>query len=208
MTRSHGFCRGPDGHGRHVGGFRYYRRDHAGQRHHGHAAVSHHGGAVSGQRGADAGNRRGDGERRIIGRVGHHHHRHCHGVPVASLVVQGTAVLRRENSLSVWYLPVKSIGGAATEIDLGAVFRKGGSLMFGATWSLDSGSGLSMTCASSSRPTARLVVYQGTDPASSSTWALTGVYDIAPPLNKHAYFQAGGDLAILTDDGSSRFPRL
>lgn len=105
-----------------------------------------------------------------------------------------------ENSLSVWYLPVKSIGGAATEIDLGAVFRKGGSLMFGATWSLDSGSGLDDVCIFVST-NGEIAVYQGTDPASSSTWALTGVYDIAPPLNKHAYFKAGGDLAILTDDG-------
>jgi len=101
---------------------------------------------------------------------------------------------------SVWYLPVKSIGGAATEIPLGSLFSKGGSVLFGATWSLDSGSGLDDVCVFVTT-TGQVAVYEGTDPASASTWSLVGVYDIAPPLNKHAFFKAGGDLAILTEDG-------
>ena len=101
---------------------------------------------------------------------------------------------------SVWYLPVKSIGGAATEIPLGSLFTKGGSVLFGATWSLDSGSGLDDVCVFVTT-TGQIAVYEGTDPASASTWSLVGVYDIAPPLNKHASFKAGGDLAILTEDG-------
>jgi len=101
---------------------------------------------------------------------------------------------------SAWYLPVKSIGGAATEIPLGAVFRRGGELLFGATWSLDSGSGLDDVCVFISS-NGEIAVYAGTDPSSASTWSLQGVYDIGRPLNKHAYFKAGGDLAILTDDG-------
>ncbi len=105
-----------------------------------------------------------------------------------------------KDSLSVWYLPVKSLGGAASEIDLGAVFRRGGRLMFGATWSLDSGSGLDDVCIFVTT-NGEVAVYQGTDPASAATWSLTGVYDISAPLNKHAFFKAGGDLAILTLDG-------
>lgn len=101
---------------------------------------------------------------------------------------------------SAWYLPVKSIGGAATEIPLGAVFRRGGELLFGATWSLDSGSGMDDVCVFISS-NGEIAVYAGTDPASASTWSLQGVYDIGRPLNKHAYFKAGGDLAILTEDG-------
>lgn len=105
-----------------------------------------------------------------------------------------------KNSLSAWYLPVKSIGGAATEIPLGAVFRRGGELLFGATWSLDSGSGLDDVCLFVST-LGEIAVYQGTDPSSASTWALVGVYDIDAPLNKHSSFKAGGDQAILTGDG-------
>ncbi len=101
---------------------------------------------------------------------------------------------------SVWYLPVESIGGAASEINLGSVFKRGGSVVFGATWSLDSGSGLDDVCVFVSTE-GEIAVYQGNDPASASTWALVGVYDIGEPVNKHGFFKAGGDLAVLTKDG-------
>jgi len=101
---------------------------------------------------------------------------------------------------SAWYLPVKSIGGAATEIPLGAVFKRGGALLFGATWSLDSGSGLDDVCIFVT-VSGEIAVYEGTDPSSASTWSLVGVYDIGKPLNKHSFFKAGGDLAIMTEDG-------
>lgn len=105
-----------------------------------------------------------------------------------------------KNSQSAWYLPVKQIGGVASEINLGSVFRKGGNLLFGATWSLDTGSGIDDICLFVST-NGEIVVYEGTDPSTAGTWALKGVYEISPPLNKHGSFKAGGDLAILTNDG-------
>lgn len=105
-----------------------------------------------------------------------------------------------KNSASAWYLPVESIGGAASEIDLGAVFAKGGNLLFGATWSLDSGSGLDDVCLFVSNQ-GEIAVYEGTDPSNANTWSLVGVYQIGKPLNKNGFFRAGGDLAILTEDG-------
>jgi len=105
-----------------------------------------------------------------------------------------------KDTTSVWYLPVESIGGAATEIDLGSIFQKGGSVLFGATWSLDSGSGLDDVCLFVTDQ-GEVAVYEGTNPANASTWSLVGVYDIGLPLNKHGFFKAGGDLAILTEDG-------
>lgn len=105
-----------------------------------------------------------------------------------------------KGTLSAWYLPVKSIGGAATEIPLGSVFSLGGSILFGATWSLDSGSGLDDVCIFVTSE-GEIAVYEGTDPGSSSTWGLVGVYRVGKPLNKHSWFKAGGDLAILTKDG-------
>lgn len=105
-----------------------------------------------------------------------------------------------KNTQSAWYLPVKSIGGTVTELDMGSVFRRGGNLLFGATWSLDSGSGLDDVCLFFS-DAGEIAVFQGTDPSDASTWALVGVYDVGKPVNKHAYFKAGGDLAIITQDG-------
>lgn len=104
------------------------------------------------------------------------------------------------DTTSYWYLPVESIGGVATEVDLGSVFARGGSLLFGTTWSLDSGAGLDDVCLFVSDQ-GEVAVYEGSDPSNAANWSLVGVYEIGQPLNKHAYFKAGGDLAVLTKDG-------
>lgn len=105
-----------------------------------------------------------------------------------------------KDSLSAWYLPAAAIGGAASELDLGAIFKRGGYLMFGASWSLDSGAGLDDVCVFVTS-NGEIAVYEGDDPSSASDWRLAGVYEISRPLNKHSFFKAGGDLAILTEDG-------
>lgn len=105
-----------------------------------------------------------------------------------------------KNSLSAWYLPSAAIGGTASELDLGAIFKKGGTLTFGASWSLDSGSGLDDVCVFVTS-NGEIAVYEGDNPALASGWRLAGVYEISRPLNKHSFFKAGGDLAILTEDG-------
>lgn len=103
-------------------------------------------------------------------------------------------------TLTAWCLPSLAIGGAATEIDLGGVFKYGGSLMFGATYSRDAGSGLDDFCIFVTE-NGEIAVYQGTDPADANAWALVGVFKIGKPLGKNAFFKAGGDVAIATDDG-------
>jgi hypothetical protein len=43
-----------------------------------------------------------------------------------------------KNSFRVWYLPLQSIGGAATALDLSSLFRLGGSLAGMLTWTVPS----------------------------------------------------------------------
>jgi hypothetical protein len=43
-----------------------------------------------------------------------------------------------KNSFRVWYLPLQSIGGAATSLDLSSLFRLGGSLAGMLTWTVAS----------------------------------------------------------------------
>ncbi|MGL6208726.1 MAG: hypothetical protein ACRC14_02710 [Paracoccaceae bacterium] len=105
-----------------------------------------------------------------------------------------------KNSLSIWYLPASSVGGAATEFPLGAIFKRGGTIVFGASWSLDSGAGLDDVCIIITS-NGEIAVYEGDDPSDANNWRLAGVYEISRPLNKHSFFKAGGDLAILTEDG-------
>jgi hypothetical protein len=106
----------------------------------------------------------------------------------------------QKNTLDAWYLPVDSIGGAAVKFPLGGIFKRGGSLMFGGSWAVDTGSGLGEKCVFISTE-GEVAIYEGTDPASAASWALEGVYRIGRPLGQRAVFRAGGDLAIATDVG-------
>lgn len=105
-----------------------------------------------------------------------------------------------KGTMKAWYLPVDSIGGAATSISFNGIFRNGGELLFGGTWSLDSGSGLDDKCVFISS-TGEVAVFEGTDPSSAATWGKVGVYDITPPMGFNATLKAGGDLILATEEG-------
>jgi hypothetical protein len=106
----------------------------------------------------------------------------------------------QKDSASVWYLGASAIGGAATEFPLAALLLKGGSIVAGLTWSTDSGSGMDdRTVFVSSE--GEVLLYQGTDPSSSTTWALKGRYSIGKPLGYRCLAKFGGDIAVLTQDG-------
>jgi hypothetical protein len=105
-----------------------------------------------------------------------------------------------ENTMVAHYLGVDSIGGTASQFSLAGVFSKGGSLLFGDTWSLDAGDGLDDKCVFVSTE-GEVAIYEGTNPGNSADWRLEGVYEITKPLGKNATMQAGGDLLIATDVG-------
>lgn len=105
-----------------------------------------------------------------------------------------------KNTLNAWYLATDAISGAATRFDFSAIFRRGGKLVALINWTMDAGSGvddhlLAVTSAG------ELAVYQGTDPASASTFALKGVYDIGAPVGRRFFSQLGGDVVMLTSVG-------
>lgn len=104
------------------------------------------------------------------------------------------------NSASVWYLSASSIGGGATELPLGALLTRGGAIIAGLTWSTDSGAGMDDRTAFVSSE-GEVLLFQGTDPSSTSTWSLKGRYTIGKPLGYRCLAKFGGDIAILTQDG-------
>lgn len=108
----------------------------------------------------------------------------------------------QKNTLDAWYLATDAVAGTATKFPLGGVFTKGGSLLFGASWSYGTGAsgGLSEQCVFITSE-GEVAVYQGSDPASADTWALVGVYRIGKPLGKKSFQRLGSDLAIGTDIG-------
>ncbi len=105
-----------------------------------------------------------------------------------------------KNTMTAWFLPVDSIGGALSSFSLAGIFKDGGSLLFGATWSLDAGDGLDDKAVFISDQ-GEVAIYEGTDPSSSANWRKVGVYRIGVPLGINATLQAGGDLLVATVAG-------
>lgn len=105
-----------------------------------------------------------------------------------------------KDSLNAWYLPSASIGGTAVVFPLGGIFNLGGSLLYGASWSMDAGDGLTEQCVFISTE-GEVAVYRGDDPSDADTWTKTGIYRIGKPRGPHAFIRAGGDLLIATDIG-------
>lgn len=105
-----------------------------------------------------------------------------------------------KDTQNAWYLSVDSIGGSATKFPLGGVFTRGGALLFGASWSLDSGSGLSEQCVFFSTE-GEVAVFQGSNPGDANDWSKVGVYRIGKPRGPKAVIRAGGDLVVATDIG-------
>ena len=108
----------------------------------------------------------------------------------------------RKNTLDAYYLPVNQVGGELTRFPMGAVFQLGGSLLFGASWSLSGSSsgGLGAQCIFVTTE-GEVAVYQGANPSDANDWSLVGVYRIGRPLGREAFVRAGGDIVIATTIG-------
>ena len=104
-------------------------------------------------------------------------------------------------SLNVYATEADSLGGTMVQLSLSGVAKKGGSVLFTATWSLDAGDGLDDKLVVVTTE-GEVAVYQGSDPADATTWSLVGLYDCPRPLGKNGFMRAGGDLVILTEQGA------
>jgi hypothetical protein len=106
-----------------------------------------------------------------------------------------------KESMTVWYMPVDSIGGTALPLNFGALFKKGGYIVATATWTLDAGYGSDDNLVIiTSR--GEVAVYNGTDPDNAATFALIGVYELGSPVSSpRCFVKFGGDLLLITLDG-------
>ncbi len=103
-------------------------------------------------------------------------------------------------TMNAWYLAVNSVAGTATKLPLAGVFNRGGRLLFGATWSSDSGAGMDDRCVFATDQ-GEFAVFTGGNPGDANDWSLNGVYDIGEPLGKNGTMQIGGDLVVMTKAG-------
>jgi hypothetical protein len=70
-----------------------------------------------------------------------------------------------------------------------------------ASWTVDSGTGADDRLVFITSE-GELIVYQGTNPSSATTWALVGVYTIGKPLGRRCTVKAGADMIVLTQEGA------
>ena len=106
----------------------------------------------------------------------------------------------QKDTLNCWYLPVDSIGGAASPLYFGSIARNGGYLQAMGTWTLDAGQGAD-DYAVFVTSMGEVIVYNGTDPSTIATWALKGVWQLGQTFSRRCFFKWSGDLLLLTQDG-------
>jgi len=105
-----------------------------------------------------------------------------------------------KNSLAFWYLPVNSIGGAATSFDLSSLFPLGGHLVAIGSWSragLTEQQDLIVFLTNMGE----FAVYAGTDPGDATQWALQNRGRIGVPVGYRCIEKIGADLYIICQDG-------
>ena len=105
-----------------------------------------------------------------------------------------------EGKLEFAYLPVDSIGGAASTFPLGAAATKGGSLAGMVSWTRDSGSGMD-DLAVFVTTEGEAIVYQGIDPSDANNWRRIGTFDIGKPIGRRFSVKFGADAILITEDG-------
>jgi hypothetical protein len=126
------------------------------------------------------------------------------GITAASVIGiqthQNRVWLIEENSLDIWYLGTGAVTGAAAQVLLSTQFRLGGKLMAMGSWTRDGGAGMDDLAAFvTSR--GEVLIYQGTDPTSPTTWTKVGLFKIPPPIGRRCLIKLGGDIGVLTSDG-------
>lgn len=109
--------------------------------------------------------------------------------------------LIEKNSFRAWYLPVSSIAGVAASLELSGLFKLGGYLMAMANWTIDNANGVDDYAAFITSE-GEVALYKGTDPSSSTTWALVGTFRMGKPIGRRCYTKAGADVLVITADGA------
>ena len=105
-----------------------------------------------------------------------------------------------KNTLNNSYLGTSSIAGSATKIDVGPLCKRGGSLVALGSWTRDGGSGPDDIFVAVTNE-GEVLIYSGTDPSSSDTWGLVGVFRVPQPIGSRCLVKIGADLVIITSRG-------
>lgn len=98
------------------------------------------------------------------------------------------------------YTALLARGGTLVRFPLGYVAQTGGNIVLIETLTMDGGNGPDDFLAFI-LDTGECLIYQGSDPASPTDWALVGRFYVPPPLNGKCVTRIGGDSLMLTSAG-------
>jgi hypothetical protein len=112
------------------------------------------------------------------------------------------------DTTKAWYLAANAVIGAASVFDFGNRMQRGGDLRGLYDWSYDGGSGLDSSLVAVSG-SGDVVIYQGTDPASASTFGIKGSWSVSGvPKGRRIAVDHGGELLVLSVLGPIPLSRL
>ena len=122
--------------------------------------------------------------------------------PANVCVYQNRMFFSVPGSLTLYYLGLDAIQGAASKLPLGAYFDRGGEITLMGNVTVDGGYGPDdyLIVVTSE---GEIVSFKGRNPDSASAWAMVGKFRIARPLGLRASVKWGGDLIIMTEQGVS-----
>ncbi len=104
------------------------------------------------------------------------------------------------NSTKVGYLAGGAISGTVTTFDLGPFMGRGGYIQTISTWTQDSKQTVNEYIAFvTSR--GQVIVYEGTDPSTPTTFALVGLYDLGAPIGRRCVLRISGNMWVVCVDG-------
>lgn len=133
------------------------------------------------------------------------------GIPtkfVQAVVWKSRLFFVEKDSSRGWYMPVNSLFGTASSFDFGIRMRAGGALVGLYNWSYDAGNGIDALLVGLSS-SGDVVIYQGTDPSTVSTFGLKGTWSVgAVPYGRQIATDFGGDLLIMSLLGLVALSRL
>lgn len=113
----------------------------------------------------------------------------------------------QDGTLNAWYLPTASIGGAASQFPLSAIFTKGGTLQAIMTASLTNGS-LFDDYIFFLTTEGQLAMYSGVDPAQAGLFVIQGIYNVGKPVGRRCWFKYGEDTILICSDGFVSLSKL
>lgn len=106
----------------------------------------------------------------------------------------------QEGSTQAFYLPIGQLAGTPVSFDFGPYFQRGGTLSQLCSWSVDLGQGITNYLVAVSTA-GDVVIYSGTNPATSSTWSLNGTWQLGMPIGKRCLRPYASDVLYLCEDG-------